>query len=159
LDEIELIEVMLKQTFEGVAWHGPAFMQVLKGVDRAEASEQQIKSRHTIWEIVNHCSYWMEAVTKAVHSKEMPGIEDNEDWPKAGTTVAEWNMSLHRLKRSFEELVVSAKSLTASLLTQKVHGSFKGRTYTTTFRKMFHGVSDHNTYHAGQIAILRKKNS
>lgn len=154
-----MIEVTLKQTFEGIAWHGPAFMQVLKGVDSAEASEQPIESRHTIWEVVNHCSYWMDAVTKALHSKKMPDIEKNEDWPKAGTTVEEWNMSQDRLKKSFEELVASAKGLTESLLTQKVHGSFKGRTYTTTFRKMFHGVSDHNTYHAGQIAILRKRKS
>ena len=70
---------MLRQTFDGGAWHGPSFMDVLKGVDKAQAIERPIEARHTIWEIVNHCSFWMEAVTRALHGAEMPDIESTED--------------------------------------------------------------------------------
>lgn len=156
MNEIRLIVEVLKQTFEGVAWHGPSFMYVLKGVDKVQASERLIDSRHTIWEMVNHCSYWMEAVTKALQSEKMPDIRSTEDWPKMGKTDEDWTKAQDRLRKAYEELGESIKDLNETRLTQKVHGSFKGRSYTTTFRKMLHGISDHNTYHAGQVAILKK---
>ena len=157
MNEIELIVQVLKQTFKGVAWHGPSFMYVLKGVDKVQASERPIDSRHTIWEIVNHCSYWMEAVTKAFHGEKMPDIESTEDWSKMGKTEKDWIKSQDRLRKAYEELVESIKDLNETQLTQKVHGTFKGKAYTTPYRKMLHGISDHNTYHAGQIAILKKR--
>ena len=156
MKEIELVLEVLKQSFEGVAWHGPSFMAVLKGVDRVQSSERPIDARHTIWEIVNHCSYWMEAVAMALHGERFPDIESNEDWPKMEMTEDGWNQAKDRLRKAYESLIQSIKNLEEVQFTQRVHGSFKGRSYTTTFRKMLHGISDHNTYHAGQIAILKK---
>jgi len=131
-------------------------MYVLKGVDKVQASERPTDSRHIIWEMVNHCSYWMEAVTKALHSEKIPDIKSTEDWPKMRKTDEDWTKAQDRLRKAYEELVESIKDLNETRLTQKVHGSFKGRSYTTTFRKMLHGISGHNTYHAGQVAILKK---
>lgn len=153
---MELILEVLKHTFEGIAWHGPSFMNLLKGVDRVQSSERPIDARHTIWEIVNHCSYWMEAVAKVLNGESMPDIESDEDWPKMEMTENGWNQAQERLRKAYEDLTKSIRNLNEVQFTQKVHGSFKGRSYTTTFRKMLHGISDHNTYHAGQIALLKK---
>jgi uncharacterized damage-inducible protein DinB len=157
LNEIELIVEMLRQTFDGRAWHGPSFMDVLNGVDKAQAIERPVEAGHTILEIVNHCSFWMEAVGRALHGERMPDIESTEDWPKMGTTVEEWTNAREKLKKAYEELVNSAKDLNEAQLAQKVHGSYSGQAYAVACRRMLHGISDHNTYHAGQIAVLRKK--
>jgi len=157
LKEAELIVDMLTQTFDGRAWHGPSFMDVLKDLDQVQASERPIELRHTIWEIVNHCSYWMEVATVAFPTEKIPDIKSTDDWPKMGKTDEDWTKAQDRLKNAYEKLVASIKDLKEALLTQKIHGSYNGRSYTTTYRKILHGISDHNTYHAGQIAILRKK--
>ena len=157
MKEVELIGDMLTQTFDGRAWHGPSFMDVLKDVDKVEASERPIKARHTIWEIVNHCAYWMEVVTAAFLNEKIPDIKSTDDWPKMGKTDEDWIRAQDRLKNAYEKLVGSLKDLNEALLAKKIHGSYNGRSYTTTFRRILHGISDHNTYHAGQIAILRKK--
>lgn len=95
-------------------------------------------------------------MTKALHTEKMPDIKSTEDWPKMGKTSEDWTKAQDRLRKAYEELVQSIEDLNEAQLTQKVHGSFKGKSYTTTFRKMLHGISDHNTYHAGQVAILKK---
>jgi len=157
LNEIELIVETLRQTFDGKAWHGPSFTEVLNGVDKTQAIERPIKARHTIWEIVNHCTFWMKAVTRALHGERMPDIESTEDWSKMGKTGEDWTDAQEKLKKAFEELVNSTKNLNEAQLTQKIHGSYDGQPYATAYRRMLHGISDHNTYHAGQIALLRKK--
>lgn len=157
MNEIRLILDTLRQTFDGRAWHGPSFIDVLDGVDKTQASERLIEARHTIWEIVNHCSYWMEAVTRALQGERMPDIVSTEDWPQMGETSEDWTKTRERLKKVYEQLISSVKDFDNSLFTQKISGSFHGRRYTVTYRRMLHGISDHNTYHAGQIAVLRKK--
>jgi uncharacterized damage-inducible protein DinB len=156
LNETELIVDQLRQTFLGSAWHGPSFIDVLNDVDRTQARARPIEARHTIWEIVNHCSYWMEAVTGALHGEKMPDIVSTEDWPQMGETNQDWTKAQERIKKTYEDLVNSINGLNKSLFTQEIRGSFHGRLYTTTYRKMLHGISDHNTYHAGQITILKK---
>lgn len=157
MNEIELIVETLRQTFDGRAWYGPSFTDVLNGVDKTQAIERPIKARHTIWEIVNHCTFWMEAVTRALHGESMPDIESTEDWSKMGKTDEDWTNAQEKLKKAYEELVNSTKNLNEAQLTQKIHGSYDGQPYATAYRRMLHGISDHNTYHAGQIALLRKK--
>ncbi|MGD8546094.1 MAG: DinB family protein [Candidatus Bathyarchaeota archaeon] len=157
MNEIELILEMVKQTFHGSAWHGPSFMEVLNEVDKAMAVNRSIQGRHTILEIVNHCSYWMDAVTLPLNGESIPDVESDEDWPKTRNTDEDWTEAQEKLKKAYEKLVNSIKVLTEDQLTQEVQGSYNGRPYTITYRRMLHGISDHNTYHAGQIAILRRK--
>ena len=115
-----------------------------------------MEGRHTIWELVDHCSYWMEAVTGALRGEAMPTIESTEDWPRMGETEGEWTRARERLTKAHEALVGSIEEFDKSLLERVIESSWGGRRYTYTCREMLHGVSDHNVYHAGQIAILRE---
>ena len=153
MDDFELILDQLTRTFESRAWHGPSFMDALKEVEAEEASMRLIDERHTIWEIVNHCIYWMEAVKKALGGVEMPRITPNstEDWPGMGKDEQDWSKVLEGLKNTFKDLVASVEGFNRSRLEDIV----SGRSYT--YRNMLHGISDHNVYHAGQIAVFRKK--
>ena len=153
LNEVEIVIDLLKTSFDGNAWHGPSFMDTLKDVNAEEARMRPIEWRHTIWELVNHCAYWMDAVTGALEGVEMPSIEPGteEDWPKTGATEKDWIEAKEKLKKSQEALVSALVGFDESCLGSKV----PGRSYS--YQKMLHGISDHNVYHAGQIAVFRKK--
>lgn len=153
MNEVELVIDLLKTTFEGDACHGPSLMDTLKDVDADEARMRPIEWRHTIWEIVNHCAYWMDAVAEALKEKEMPHIVpgSDEDWPQMGATEEDWIGAKEDLRKSHLALVSALAGFDESHLGSTV----PGRSYT--YQKILHGISDHNVYHAGQIAVFRKK--
>jgi hypothetical protein len=52
--EMERLEDQLRRSFEGDAWHGPAVLEVLAGVDAGQAAARPIADGHCIWELVLH---------------------------------------------------------------------------------------------------------
>jgi uncharacterized damage-inducible protein DinB len=164
MDELELVSARFKQTFEKVtdygpsvsegSWHGPTLLESLETVDHAQAIARPIGWRHTIWEIVNHCSYWMNAVTIALQSNEIASISGTEDWPSTGETATEWAQDLEKLLEDHKELARAIETLEESNLEERIRSKFGARYFEFTYRKMLHGISDHNTYHAGQISLL-----
>jgi uncharacterized damage-inducible protein DinB len=137
------------------AWHGPSLMRALEGVGAEQAKVRPIGGRHSIWEIVNHCTYWMGEVDRALRGEDIFDVETIEDWPGAGGTPVEWEADLGRLAETFEKLDQRIGGLKPEDLQKKLDTTW-GKTYFDfTFRKMLHGISDHNVYHAGQISILK----
>lgn len=153
MKEVELTINRLKTILNGRAWHGPNFMEALKGIKAEESRKQPIKNRHTIWEIVDHSTYWMKAVTESLKGKKMPSYDPKsmEDWPKMGESEEEWNESKNELIKAHEKLIDSLNSFDKSNLDVTV----PGREYT--YRLMLPGIVDHNLYHMGQIAVFREK--
>ncbi|MFQ6053169.1 MAG: DinB family protein [Candidatus Bathyarchaeia archaeon] len=153
MNEVELIIHQLKTTFDGTAWHGPSLMDTLREVDADEARRRPIEGRHPIWEIVTHCAYWMNAVAGALKGEGMPSIElgSEKDWPQMGETERGWTAAVEGLRKSHDGIVDALASFECS----RLGGAVPGRSYT--YRKMLHGIADHNLYHAGQIAVLRRK--
>jgi len=167
MNETSLILNRFKQTFEKAkrhgpslsegAWHGPSLIEALEHVDLSQAKARPIEARHTIWEIANHCSFWVEAVNRTLRGEDMVNIEATEDWPGTGETADEWRRDLAGLRKAYDDLAVSIKNLNDSQLEKTTGSYFGGRYFSFTYRKMLHGISDHNTYHAGQISILKRK--
>jgi uncharacterized damage-inducible protein DinB len=144
-------------TLEGGAWHGPSLMESLKNVDVDQAKARPIEGRHTIWEIVNHCTYWMESVDKALHGEVMESVPETEDWAGMGETADDWRRDLGKLDQTYERLRESIAGLDKGDLDRMVGAQFGESFFQFSFRKMLHGVADHNIYHAGQVSILKRK--
>ena len=68
------------------------------------------------------------------------------------TDVA-WRRALSSAKRTHDRLVKMVKALPESRLRDRV----PGKRYD--FYHMLHGIAQHELYHAGQIAILKKAGS
>ena len=121
MEEKRFIAVRLRQTFtetdtygptvEEGSFHGPSLKEALRGVDHMAARLHTLKGRHSIWEIVNHCRFWMEAATCAVHGEALPGVDGIEDWPRAGQSASEWETDLGRLDESLEKLCEAVQSM------------------------------------------------
>lgn len=125
------------------------FEERLENVDESQARARPIEGRHTIWEIVNHCAYWMEAAIGAVNGKEMP--PRGGDWPAMGEGEKAWKRDQDKFGMSLDRLVEPVASFDRGIL----HEMVPGEHYPYSFFQMFFRVAYHNIYHAGQIAILR----
>jgi uncharacterized damage-inducible protein DinB len=143
-------------TLEGGAWHGPSLMESLKGVEVGQAAARPIEGRHAIWEIVNHCTYWMESVDKALHGEVMASIPETEDWVGMGETAEDWTRDLTRMDQVYEKLQATISGFDGDL-DAMVGAQFGENFFQFSNRKMLHGIADHNIYHAGQVSILKRK--
>jgi uncharacterized damage-inducible protein DinB len=148
--ESALIAEQLRRAFEGDAWHGPALLELLQDVDAAAAAAKPLPEVHSIWELVLHVAVW-----DGVASRRLAG-EKCQPTGKANfpvvpkPTEAAWRKAVAQAKRAHDALVRTVASLPDSRLRERV----PGKKYDFYF--MLHGIAQHELYHAGQIAILKK---
>ncbi len=140
----------LKRALEGPAWHGPALLDVLDGVGAAQACRRPIANAHTIWEIVLHIPVWDDAVRRRALGEKVE-VTPAQDWPAvADTSEAAWRRAVEGLKVSHRALRAVVGAFDETRLGQPlVPGGNSGYV-------QFHGAVQHDLYHAGQIAVLRK---
>lgn len=152
MTEIERIVDQLRRAFDGGAWHGPPLMPLLSDVDAEQAVVRPLEERHTIWELVLHINAWRDKVRRVLGGEEMEGLPDEEDWPTVDDTGEEaWGKAVEELKRLHDELIEAVSGFGENRLDETVPGA------SYSFYNMLHGLVQHDLYHAGQIAILRKK--
>ena len=48
----------LRRAFHGIAWHGPALLELLDGVDAETAAAKPLPDVHSIWELLLHVAAW-----------------------------------------------------------------------------------------------------
>lgn len=128
-----------------------AFTELLGNVDESHARARPIGGRHTIWEIVNHCTFWVEAAIGAINGLEMPAR--GGDWPPTGEGEEEWSADAEKFDLAVDRLVEAVLNFDVD----KVHDDVPGEHYPYSYFEMFFRVAHHNIHHGGQIAILRPK--
>ncbi|HWY22298.1 MAG TPA: DinB family protein [Candidatus Acidoferrum sp.] len=148
--EPALIAEQLRRAFEGDAWHGPAVLELLDDVDAATAAAKPVPDVHSIWELVLHIAVWdAAACCRLAGEKWQPeGTANFPIVPKP--SEAAWRKAVAQAKHTHEVLVKTVAALPESRLRDRV----PGKKYDFYF--MLHGVAQHELYHAGQIAILKK---
>jgi uncharacterized damage-inducible protein DinB len=145
-----LLAEQLRRAFDGDAWHGPALLELLMDVDAATAAAKPIPAAHSIWELVLHIAVWDDAAMRRLDGKVwQPEGTDNFPIPPKPTALA-WKKAISDAKRTHALLVKTVASLPESRLWDRV----PGKKYD--FYHMLHGMAQHELYHAGQIAILKK---
>jgi len=143
----------LRRAFDGEAWHGDSLFEILEGVTAARAAARPIAGAHTIWELVLHVAAWDGAVLRRLGGASVE-LADAENFPPVtDASAAAWRAALAQVRRGHAELVAAVASLPDSRLDDMVPGK-EGAHYT--FYYMLHGVVQHELYHAGQIALLKK---
>ena len=141
----------LERSFQGGAWHGPALMEILAGLDVAAAWWHPNATSHSIAEIVGHLTYWLEDTWRQILGEARPQGESGSDWGhSAPESDADWQTVLTDLEAAHGHLQAEVLRLSESRLDEARPGS------DTTIRGLLIGTLQHNAYHAGQIALLRK---
>jgi uncharacterized damage-inducible protein DinB len=148
--ESALIADQLRRAFDGDAWHGPALLEVLQNVDAGTAATRFLPEVHTIWELLLHVAAWDSAASRRLGGEtvQLTGTANFPVVPKP--TQAAWREAIVHAKHTHDVLVQTVAALPETRLRERV----PGKRYDFYF--MLHGVAQHELYHAGQIAILKK---
>jgi uncharacterized damage-inducible protein DinB len=160
MNEIEGIVDQLQREYGGDAWYGSSLRDLLNGVTAAQAATRPVPRGHSIWELVLHITAWKREVAARMTGR--PAGEPPEgDWPAApadgNATEAAWTDALEGLHQAQVALVSAAGRLPPSRLHAPVTDP-RNRPLGTgvSHYVTLHGVAQHDAYHAGQIAILKK---
>ncbi len=150
MSEVSRILDQMDRAMAGEAWHGPHLQQLLDGISAEQASIHPVRGAHSIWEIVNHLAAW----NRIVHSR-LAGtpvdVTPELDWPPVWeASEVEWRRSLDNLSESRAHFRAAVGKLRDEELSASPAGTEWSR-YAT-----LHGVVQHDLYHAGQIAVLKK---
>jgi len=151
--ETALLSDQIRRAFEGEAWHGDSVLELLQGVTAAQAAAKPIPNAHSIWELILHIGAWDGAVLRRTQGAAVT-LSDEENFPSIkDTSEAAWNKALAATRRTHDELVEAVAAFPDSRLQGQVPG--KTESYYN-FYYMFSGIVQHELYHAGQIALLKK---
>ena len=148
--EVERIMGELQRAFEGNAWHGPAVLELLHDVTAEQAAARPVAGAHSIWELVLHIAAWESAGCRRLEG-DRAELPDEENFPPVNdTSEAAWQQTIGLLKAGHRRLRDAISRLDESRLDEPVMDGMRS-IYIT-----LHGVIQHDLYHAGQIAILKK---
>ncbi len=150
MKEVERIQEQLRRAFEGGAWHGPGVLEILADVTAEQAASRPIAGAHSIWELVSHIAAWEGACARRL-TGDRAELPTEEDWPAVGETSDEaWNRTQAQLREGHNKLREAIARVDDARLDESILPGMPS-TYVT-----LHGAVQHDLYHAGQIAILKK---
>lgn len=146
----EHIANAIERSIDGPMWHGPALRELLSGVSAAEAAQHPLSGVHSIWEIVAHVAAWAQIARRRLQGEQGEPSEA-VNWPAVALTTPDaWKTALEALWRSHQELAQAVQRLSAEQLT----ATLPGRNHSV--QAMLQGVVEHDAYHGGQIALLKR---
>lgn len=123
---------------------------IFDGMDWQGSGEKPANCPHSVWELLSHMVYWQDfmlAYLKGDHPASPKHAKDS--WPdsQAPDNSDEWKHMLSRFLEGLQEAELEA----AKDLTEK-----KGGGRDRTRAEWLMSIALHNTYHAGQVAMVRR---
>ena len=151
MSDATTISAIFKSTAHGPAWHGPSVMELLDEINAAQALKHPMDECHSVWEIMLHLNAWQEYTLDVIYGRAIM-LEEGKDWPAQPTDVD--NNEWEKVKRHFEGLGEEIRECIIHFDEFKMHQLVPDRDFN--LKVLLHGVVEHNIYHTGQIALLKK---
>jgi hypothetical protein len=156
--ELDRIAEELIRAHRGDPWHGSSARAILHGVDATLASARPMPGAHSIWELVLHLTGWRREVARRIDGGA-PALPECGDWPATPVPPSEaaWQQTCADFEAAHRELVGGVARLNPAALDERVGGERSREVGSgVSWYVMLHGVSQHDAYHLGQVALLRK---
>jgi len=155
-ESLRLVD-QFRRAHDGDPWHGSPVKAILKGVTPGQAARRPPNGAHSIWELVLHMTGWRNEAARRATGQ--PAAEPAAgDYPDAGDpTAARWKAALAALDASHANLAKVVRSMSDDHLLKPTNDP-RNRPLGTgvSYYELLHGIVQHDAYHAGQIAILKK---
>ncbi len=151
MTETHRINSQLKRAYQGEAWHGPSVRELLNGVTAEQAAARPIPNAHSIWELVNHIIAWEQITRRRLEGDPVKNPTNEMNFPPVNdSSETAWQTTLQALATSNQALRDAIKKIDDAKLEEIVPEAIYSN------YAMLHGVIQHDLYHAGQIALLKK---
>lgn len=135
-------------------WHGgPTLMGCLRGVDAEEAAWKPASDRHSIWELALHMAYWKYSVRRYLNPETEKGFgRSPADWPEVENPAeAQWKEDKAFIKQEHKALIKEIKAFPTERLDERSTAKKQW-----TYRQLLDGIAAHDTYHIGQIQLMKR---
>ena len=114
------------------------------------AIAKPLTNAHSIWEIVLHMAAWERVVRRRLAGEDITPSPE-EDWPPVQeASEMAWKTAVDSLEKGHHELRSQIARLSDAQLQDQVVGRHD------SVYQIVHGIIQHDLYHAGQVAILKK---
>lgn len=127
----------------------------VKGLSAELAGRPLPGAPHTIWQLVWHMNYWMAYELASLEGPEerYPDHAD-ESWPVAAGPPSEsaWEAEVERFHRHVDQLGDWVGRATSKGVGTRIAHRARGETVQDVLWQM----AVHNSYHTGQVALLRR---
>jgi uncharacterized damage-inducible protein DinB len=146
------IAAVIERSVTADPWHGPSLAALLADVTADEAVRRPIAGAHSIVELVLHLTAWAEEVGARLDGGA-PGEPARGDWP----LPCPWDQAHARLAAAHAALLRRLAAFPEERLGERVGGAREPALGTgVSYAEMAVGVAEHNAYHGGQIAVLKR---
>lgn len=157
MTEVDRLLDQLERVFRGDPWYGDSVLGVVQSIGAREALAHPVPGVHSIWELVLHVTGWKREVLRRFQGAAA-GAPPEGDWPPLpGHADAAWRGTVAALTAAHEDLLAALRSSPPGHLDSPVR-DLRNRELGTGLAQWqtLHGVLQHDVYHLGQIALLRK---
>ncbi len=135
-------------------WHGGAsVLGALRGLSAGTAAWKPYPDRHSIWELALHVAYWDYAVCRRLAGEARGGFPRSpSNWPAVPdpATRHAWDADRRLVREWHDRLVAALDALDPARLDETAGEG------ATTNADLVTGVLLHETYHAGQIQLMKR---
>ncbi len=155
-DERQDLITDLEHAHAGDPWHGSSRAAILRDVTARDAA-LRVGDAHTIWELVLHMTSWTREVARRLREGDARMAEMG-DWPEVReTSDTAWGAARRDLDAAHREVLDALRSFPPERLADRVgQGRNAPLGSGVSFAAMLRGLAQHDAYHSGQIAILKK---
>jgi uncharacterized damage-inducible protein DinB len=143
----KVFEQTISRSLSGKDSHVEA-ANLLAGLDWKLAGQRPHDVPHSVFQLVNHITYWQEWIVKWLDGKKpRPPKHASGSWPGRVSPAnrKEWERTVGRFLEALDAL--NRRSLQVDLLSKR------GK---MTRLEMLHIIGSHTSYHAGQVVFLRQ---
>jgi len=146
-NERKILEQTVGNALSGKGAH-VATKNLFAGLNCKVAGTQLEGAPHSVFQLLNHMAYWQDWVVKWLDggNPEVPAHASG-GWPGSPTPggAREWQQAVRGFRSGLQKL--DQQSRQADLLAMRGEHSRLG---------MLQAIAAHNSYHAGQVVILRQ---
>ncbi|MBI5060195.1 DinB family protein [candidate division KSB1 bacterium] len=149
--QVKRLRPYYRKTITGSPWYGPGVASLLRNVKAKDAIAKPIDGAHSIWELVLHMITWKAGPLRGIHGSRK-AVSKTENFPRIkDSSERAWKAAVAKLKATQSEWDAMLAAATDDTLDEPAAPSRK-------FKRadLYLGVLQHDTYHAGQIAILKR---
>jgi uncharacterized damage-inducible protein DinB len=151
-NEMQSIIRNLENTLGGTPWYGRPVYELLEEIDPAMAYKKPNENSHSLADLLYHMITWADFALKRIEGdkeKDMAAFE-KMDWREIDPAVHTWKKGLTEFRSIHKKIIQLLEKKDDEFLKEIVDY----RNYN--FRFLLNGFIQHNIYHIGQIAYLKK---